>query len=82
MPPVQAQPALRSKVKDMLKGDDAHDFGLLPGTFIKPLGKDMPSPIEQPRERLRMEWLWIKRSVENFFGYVAFFFFGLAELSC
>lgn len=42
------------------------DLGLLPGTFIRPVWHEMPSIFKQPRERLRMEWLWWKTRLQNF----------------
>jgi protein MBA1 len=50
------------------------DFGILPGTFIRPVWKNMPSIFRDPKQRLQMEWLSLKIRVENFirFGFAHF----------
>ncbi|RMJ21176.1 hypothetical protein PHISP_07951 [Aspergillus sp. HF37] len=40
-------------------------MGLLLGTFIRPVWSAMPSMLKQPKERLQMEWLWVKESLKN-----------------
>lgn len=52
----------------MSRNDMPQDFGLFQGTFIRPQWRDMPTIFEQPSERLRMEWQWVKSSVTNFVG--------------
>ncbi|KAI9927992.1 hypothetical protein MW887_002844 [Aspergillus wentii] len=53
-----------------LKQPAQPNLGLLPGTFIRPLWRDMPSIFQHPRERLQLEWLWLKGGVQNFLGLV------------
>lgn len=67
-----AQPSQKvrmAKEMTMYKGDLPNDIGLLPGTFIKPLWRDLPSIFENPRLRLRFEWLWLKSGLQNFLRY-------------
>jgi protein MBA1 len=61
----QAQPTQRSRTRELSRGSLPQDLGMLPGTFIRPLWQDMPSIFQQPRERLHMEWLWIKGWFQN-----------------
>ncbi|EED13928.1 conserved hypothetical protein [Talaromyces stipitatus ATCC 10500] len=60
MPKLPPERSLRSRLKDMDPESIPTDFGVLPGTFIKPEGKDMPSLFSEPKDRLMMEWVWIK----------------------
>jgi protein MBA1 len=32
----------------------------------------MPSIFQQPKERLQLEWLWLKNAVQNFLGLIAY----------
>jgi hypothetical protein len=52
--PTQSQPSFKTRTKDMPMTQLPNDLGLLPGTFIKPLWRDMPSIFESPRDRLHM----------------------------
>ena len=52
-----------------MKDETVTDFGLFPGTFIKPAWRDVPSLFRHPKQRLKLEWVWIKMSVQNFFMY-------------
>lgn len=52
----------------MSKSEMPQDLGLLPGTFVRPLWRDMPSVFQLPRERMQLEWLWIKQAFQNFLG--------------
>lgn len=63
-----AQPSMRSRARTVTRADMPQDLGLLAGTFIRPLWSNMPSIMEQPKERLLMEWLWVKTSFANFVG--------------
>lgn len=45
------------------------DLGLLPGTFIRPLWRDLPSIFTHPKERLQLEWLWLKSGFQSFARY-------------
>lgn len=65
-----AQPSMRTRGRELSRSELPQDIGLLPGTFIRPLWRDMPSIFQQPKERLRLEWLWLKNAVQNFLGYV------------
>ncbi|EHA20048.1 hypothetical protein CBS63078_7245 [Aspergillus niger] len=70
--PAPAQPSMRTRGRGMPRTDLPQDIGLLPGTFIRPLWRDMPSIFQQPSERLHMEWLWIKSAFQNFIGVLAY----------
>ncbi|KAK2758068.1 hypothetical protein FQN54_004475 [Arachnomyces sp. PD_36] len=71
-PKVPAQQSNRSRMKTMTAKDIPSDIGLLPGTFIRPTGDNMPSIFQEPSDRLRMEWLYWKTKVLNFIGLVAY----------
>lgn len=64
------QPSMKTKGREMSKADLPQDLGLLPGTFVRPLWRDLPSIFQLPRERLQMEWLWLKSWAQNFIGCV------------
>ncbi|RAH75516.1 uncharacterized protein BO66DRAFT_10067 [Aspergillus aculeatinus CBS 121060] len=66
------QPSTRTRTRQMARSELPQDIGLLPGTYIRPLWKDMPSFIHQRHERLRLEWLWLKHAVQNFIGVIAY----------
>lgn len=63
-------PSTRSRTRELPRESLPQDLGLLPGTFIRPLWRDMPSIFHQPRERLRMEWLSWKSWAQNLTRYV------------
>ncbi|KAL4973769.1 hypothetical protein BDW66DRAFT_141523 [Aspergillus desertorum] len=67
-----AQPSMKVRGQGMSRADLPQDIGLLPGTFIKPLWRDMPSIFQQPKERLQFEWLWLKSWFQNFLGLVVY----------
>ncbi|KAK1141635.1 hypothetical protein N8T08_008899 [Aspergillus melleus] len=67
-----AQPSMKTRGHELNRADLPQDIGLLPGTFIRPLWRDMPSIFQQPYERLRMEWLWMKTGAQNFLGLLAY----------
>ncbi|KAJ5692171.1 hypothetical protein N7462_001594 [Penicillium macrosclerotiorum] len=67
-----AQPSMKSRAKDMMMSQLPNDIGLLPGTFVRPLWKDMPSIFKDPRDRIWMEWVWIKNVVQNYFSILIF----------
>lgn len=66
-----AQPSTKTRTRTLPWSVLPQDIGLLPGTFIRPLWRDMPSLFEQPRQRLHMEWLWLKSGFQNFLGWVS-----------
>ncbi|KAL1962437.1 hypothetical protein VTN77DRAFT_9708 [Rasamsonia byssochlamydoides] len=68
----QAQPSLRARTRDLVRDALPQDLGLLQGTFIRPLWQDMPSIFQQPRERLQMEWLWVKSWFQNMAGIILY----------
>lgn len=43
-----------------------NDIGLLPGTFVRPVWRDLPSIFKNPRERWMMEWTSIKSLFQNY----------------
>ena len=63
-----AQPSMKTRGKEMSKSEMPQELGLLPGTFVRPLWRDMPSVFQLPRERMQLEWLWIKQAFQNFLG--------------
>ena len=62
------QPSMISRMRDLDPDKVPTDFGILPGTFIKPEGKDMPDFFKQPKERLFFEWTWLKTWVTSAFA--------------
>lgn len=69
--------SLKLRAKEMSLDNMPTDLGLLPGTFIRPEGKNMPSIFRAPRDRLRMEWVWLKQWCQNVAGYVSVIYFSL-----
>ncbi|KAL4885012.1 hypothetical protein BJY04DRAFT_181160 [Aspergillus karnatakaensis] len=67
-----AQPSMKSRGQQLVRSELPQDIGLLPGTFIRPLWRDLPSIFQQPRERLHFEWLWLKSWFQNFLGLVVY----------
>lgn len=66
-----AERSMKSRAKEMSLDSMPTDLGLLPGTFIKPEGKNMPSFFREPKDRLRMEWVWLKNWAQNVAGYLS-----------
>jgi protein MBA1 len=68
-----AEPSMQSRYRDQFRDrrgmEIPQDIGILPGTFVRPEGEDLPSIFQQPRERLRMEWVWLKSWAQNVVGY-------------
>ncbi|QSS53991.1 hypothetical protein I7I53_01420 [Histoplasma capsulatum var. duboisii H88] len=64
----QVKEALRS----MKEGSIPDDMGLLPGTFIRPLWRNMPSIFKYPKERLWMEWVSVRAKFQDFAGVLAY----------
>ncbi|QKX64031.1 uncharacterized protein TRUGW13939_11204 [Talaromyces rugulosus] len=72
--------SLKIRAKELSIDSMPTDLGLLPGTFIRPEGKNMPSIFREPRDRLRMEWVGLKQWFQNVagtFAYHKYFFHGL-----
>ncbi|KAF9888419.1 hypothetical protein FE257_008697 [Aspergillus nanangensis] len=67
-----AQPSMRTRGRDLSRSELPQDIGLLPGTYIRPQWRDMPSIFQQPTERLQLEWLWLKTGFQNFIGLLAY----------
>ncbi|KAJ5377748.1 uncharacterized protein N7496_005157 [Penicillium cataractarum] len=65
-PASPAQPSMKSRAKDVMKHQLPNDIGLLPGTFVRPMWRDMPSIFQEPRDRLRMEWTWLKSVFQGY----------------
>ncbi|KKK24901.1 hypothetical protein ARAM_000136 [Aspergillus rambellii] len=63
---------MRTRGRELSRAELPQDIGLLPGTFIRPLWRDMPSIFQQPAERLKLEWLWVKTGFQNFLGLLAY----------
>lgn len=64
-PPSQVQPAFKTRTQGMRIADLPNDIGILPGTFVRPLWRDMPSIFKAPRDRWHMEWTWLKAWLSN-----------------
>ena len=64
-PPSIAQPSMKVRQKEALKDMSQlpNDIGLLPGTFVRPLWRDMPSIFQNPKER----WVMERASVVTWF---------------
>ncbi|WEW57514.1 hypothetical protein PRK78_002981 [Emydomyces testavorans] len=62
--------SMKNRVKETMSAANRDmipdDVGLLPGTFIRPVWKNMPSIFKDPKLRLRMEWMSLKMKVMNF----------------
>ncbi|EAW09220.1 uncharacterized protein ACLA_034230 [Aspergillus clavatus NRRL 1] len=67
-----AQPSMRTRGREMSRSELPQDIGLLPGTYVRPLWRDMPSIFQQPKERMQLEWLWLKNAFQNFLGLLAY----------
>ncbi|PYH44961.1 uncharacterized protein BP01DRAFT_272376, partial [Aspergillus saccharolyticus JOP 1030-1] len=67
-----AQPSTRTRTRAMARSELPQDLGLLPGTYIRQLWRDMPSIFRQREERFRLEWLWLKTAFQNFAGVIAY----------
>ncbi|KAJ5999123.1 hypothetical protein N7451_006933 [Penicillium sp. IBT 35674x] len=59
-------PSMKARSKEALSGQLPNDLGVLPGTFVRPLWRDLPSIFQSPRDRWQMEWTWLKSAVQNF----------------
>jgi protein MBA1 len=64
--PSQAQPSFNTRTQGMKLSDLPNDIGILPGTFVRPLWRDMPSIFKAPRDRWHMEWTWLKSLATNY----------------
>lgn len=51
------------------------DVGLLPGTFIRPTGVNLPSIFSSPKDRLTLELRWAKTRVTDIAGQLYYKFF-------
>ncbi|EEQ35265.1 hypothetical protein McanMca71_004863 [Microsporum canis] len=70
MPKAPAQMSMKTRLNDTMSGINRDmipdDIGLLPGTFIRPVWKNLPSVFQDPKMRWRMEWMHWKSKVMNF----------------
>ncbi|KAI1910776.1 hypothetical protein LOZ53_001677 [Ophidiomyces ophidiicola] len=68
--------SMKNRVKDTMSSASRdmipNDIGLLPGTFIRPLWKNMPSIFKDPKMRLRMEWTSLKMKFTNFISLMSY----------
>ncbi|KAL4952111.1 hypothetical protein BDW69DRAFT_168455 [Aspergillus filifer] len=67
-----AQPSMKTRREGVSRAELPQDLGLLPGTFVRPLWRDLPSIFHHPRERMHLEWLWVKTAFQNFMGVVVY----------
>ncbi|KAK2865436.1 hypothetical protein FQN49_003570 [Arthroderma sp. PD_2] len=69
-PKIPAQMSMKTRMNDTMTGMNRDmvpdDIGLLPGTFIRPVWKNLPSLFQDPKLRWRMEWTHWKTKVQNF----------------
>jgi protein MBA1 len=65
--------SLKTRAKELSLDTMPTDLGLLPGTFVKPEEKNLPSFFKEPKDRLRMEWVWLKNWCQNVAGYFSLF---------
>ncbi|KAL3466786.1 hypothetical protein BJX64DRAFT_216713 [Aspergillus heterothallicus] len=61
-----AQPSMKARGMNVSRSELPQDIGMLPGTFVRPLLRDLPSIFTHPKERLHFEWLWLKSGFQNF----------------
>ncbi|EEH34840.1 hypothetical protein PAAG_05887 [Paracoccidioides lutzii Pb01] len=72
-PPVMSGSNQMKKLMQKMDADSIpDDLGLLPGTFIRPLWRHMPSIFKYPKERLWMEWVSLRSKFQDFVGVVAY----------
>ncbi|EEP75617.1 predicted protein [Uncinocarpus reesii 1704] len=75
-PRIPPQMSMKNRVKQSMSGASREmlpdDVGLLPGTFIRPVWRNMPSIFKDPKLRLRMEWMTLKMKVMNFISILSF----------
>lgn len=69
-PRTVSAPSMKTRAKEALQGNLPNDIGLLPGTFVRPLWRDMPSLFEYPRDRWMMEWTSMKSFFQNYVRWV------------
>lgn len=67
-PPSIKSPSIKAQSMEALQGQGQlpNDIGLLPGTFVRPLWRNMPSIFENPRDRWMMEWTSVKSFFQNY----------------
>lgn len=65
-----SQPSMKSRSKDVMMHQLPNDIGLLPGTFVRPMWRDLPSIFQAPRDRLQMEWTAMKSAFQGFARWV------------
>ncbi|KAJ5116398.1 hypothetical protein N7456_000746 [Penicillium angulare] len=65
-------PSMKARSREALNGQLPNDIGLLPGTFVRPLWRDLPSVFQSPRERWQVEWAWIRSSFQNLMGLIIY----------
>ncbi|KAJ5162355.1 hypothetical protein N7492_007747 [Penicillium capsulatum] len=66
-PPSMAQPSLKTRSRDAMSTSQMpNDIGLLPGTFVRPLWRDLPSIFQSPKDRWLMEWTWMKTLFQSY----------------
>ncbi|KAF3482322.1 uncharacterized protein GIQ15_05081 [Arthroderma uncinatum] len=75
-PKVPAQMSSKTRMDETMRGIARNmvpdDLGLLPGTFVRPVWKNLPSIFLEPKMRWRMEWMYWKSKVQNFVSLLAF----------
>ncbi|KAL4894180.1 hypothetical protein BDV59DRAFT_15185 [Aspergillus ambiguus] len=70
--PTPLKPSTATRGSMMSRSELPTDLGLLPGTFIRPLWRDLPSIFTHPKERLQLEWLWLKSGFQSFASVIVY----------
>ncbi|KAJ5632909.1 hypothetical protein N7490_009248 [Penicillium lividum] len=65
-------PSMKTRQKELMTGQLPSDIGILPGTFVRPLMRDLPSIFKSPRDRWNMEWVSFKSWFQNFISLVTY----------
>ncbi|KAJ5930667.1 hypothetical protein N7466_006160 [Penicillium verhagenii] len=67
-----AGPSMKARTRDAMNGSLPNDIGILPGTFVRPLWRDLPSIFQNPRDRWLVEWTGIKSFFQNFMSLIIY----------
>ncbi|KAJ5613561.1 hypothetical protein N7528_007215 [Penicillium herquei] len=67
-----AGPSLNARRKDTQLSMLPNDIGLLPGTFVRPLWRNLPSVFQNPRDRWQVEWAWVRSLFQNLMSLVMY----------
>ncbi|KAJ5726397.1 uncharacterized protein N7483_007754 [Penicillium malachiteum] len=65
-------PSITARKRDTNASMMPTDVGILPGTFVRPLWRNLPSVFQNPRDRWQIEWAWIRSSIQNLMSLVMY----------